>query len=151
MIRYSSEVTIARPQHAVYEALRDPALYPKWTDMVDVSFGGTDTPRVGMRGRFRLAKGPINGMPEMELTELDPDRRIVFQVTHPSLDWKSVSTLSASGTGTRLTYAGEIRMHGWRRLMEPLVAREVRNGEAAEALRLKQLLEAAPDKVTPSA
>ena len=40
MIRYSSEVTIARPPHAVYEALLDPGLYPKWTDMVDVSFDG---------------------------------------------------------------------------------------------------------------
>ena len=65
-----------------------------------------ETPRVGTRGRFRLAKGPIKGMLEMELTELDPDRRVVFQVTHPSLDWTAVSTLVAAGTGTRLTYAG---------------------------------------------
>ena len=36
-------------------------------------------------------------------------------------------------------------MHGWRRLLEPLIAREVRSGEAGEALRLKALLEAAPD------
>ena len=110
--------------------------------MVDVSFDGPDTPRVGMRGRFRLAKGPIKGTLEMELTELDPDRRVVFRVTHPSLDWKAVSTLVASGTGTRLTYAGELRMHGWRRLLEPLAAREVRDGEASEAVRLKALLEA---------
>ena len=84
MIHYSSEVTIARPPHAVYEALLDPGLYPKWTDMVDVSFDGADTPRVGTRGRFRLAKGPIKGTLEMEVTELDPDRRVVFRVTHPS-------------------------------------------------------------------
>ena len=68
--------------------------------MVDVSFDGAGTPRVGMRGRFRMAKGPIKGMLEMELTELDPDRRIVFQVTHPTLDWKAVSTLEPAGTGT---------------------------------------------------
>jgi uncharacterized protein YndB with AHSA1/START domain len=145
MIRYSSEVTIARPPHAVYEALLDPELYPKWTDMVDVAFDGTGAPRVGLRGRFRLAKGPIKGMLELELTELDPDRRVVFEVTHPTLDWKAVSTLTAAGTGTRLTYAGELRMRGWRRLMEPLAAREVRQGEAAEAVRLKALLEATPD------
>ena len=145
MIGYTSEVAIARPPHAVYEALLDPERYPQWTDMVDVSFEGEGPPRVGMRGRFRLAKGPIKGMLEMELTELDPDRRIVFEVRHPSLDWKAVSTLAVSGTGTRLTYAGELRMHGWRRLLQPLVAREVRAGEASEAVRLKVLLEAAPD------
>ena len=42
-------------------------------------------------------------------------------------------------------------MHGWRRLLEPLAGREVRNGEAAEAVRLKALLEASPDPVTPTA
>lgn len=145
MISYSSEVTIARPPHAVHEALLNPALYPKWTDMVDVSFDGADTPRVGTRGRFRLAKGPIKGTLEMEITELDPDRRVVFQVTHPTLDWRSVSTLVAAGSGTRLTYAGEIRFRGWRRLLEPLIAREVRSGEAAEAVQLRELLESAPD------
>jgi uncharacterized protein YndB with AHSA1/START domain len=151
MIRYSSEVTIARPPNVVYEALLDPDLYPKWTDMVDVSLDGWETPRVGLKGRFRLAKGPIKGPLEMELTGLDPDRRVVFHVTHPILDWKAVSTLVPSGTGTRLTYAGDIRLRGWRRLLEPLMAREVRKGEAAEAVRLKQLLEAAPDQAAPAA
>ena len=113
--------------------------------MVDVSFDGTSGPVVGMRGRFRMAKGPITGMLDMELTELDPDRRIVFRVTHPRLDWNAVSTLVPADDGTRLTYAGELRLRGWRRLLEPLVAREVRQGEAGEAVRLKALLEAAPD------
>lgn len=151
MIRYSSDVTIARPPHAVYEALLDPDLYPKWTDMVDVAFDGDDGLRVGTRGRFRLAKGPIKGILDMQLTELDPDRRVVFEVTHPALDWRSVSTIAAVGDGTRLTYAGELRMLGWRRLLEPLAAREVRNGEAAEAVRLKALLEADHDPATPAA
>jgi uncharacterized protein YndB with AHSA1/START domain len=142
MISYSSEVTIARPPHEVYESLLDPDLYTKWTDMVDVSFDGADTPRVGTRGRFRLAKGPIKGVLEMEVTELDPDRRVVFHVTHPDLDWTAVSTIEPAGTGTRLTYAGDLQLRGWRRLLEPLVGREVRQGEAAEAVRLKALLEA---------
>ena len=151
MISYSSEVTIARPPHAVYESLLDPDLYSQWTDMVDVTFDGADTPRVGTKGRFRLAKGPFKGMLEMELTELDPDRRVVFHVTHPDLDWTAVSSLEPAGTGTRLTYAGDLRLLGWRRLIEPIVAREVRSGEAAEAVRLKALLEAVPEAVAPTA
>jgi uncharacterized protein YndB with AHSA1/START domain len=142
MIHYSSEVTIARPPRAVFEALLDPELYPRWTDMMDVSFDGAGTPRVGTRGRFRLAKGPIKGLLDMELTELDPDRRVVFHVTHPDLDWTAVSTLEPAGAGTRLTYAGDLRLLGWRRLLETLVAREVRSSEAAEAVRFKTLLEA---------
>jgi len=144
MIRYSSEVTIARPPHEVCEALLDPERYPQWTDMVEVSFDA-NPPRVGTRGRFRLAKGPIKGVLDMELRELEPDRRVVFQVTHPTLDWRAVSTLEATGTGTRLTYAGDLQLRGWRRLLEPLVAREVRRGEAGEAMRLKELLESGAD------
>jgi uncharacterized protein YndB with AHSA1/START domain len=144
MIHYSSEVTIDRPPHDVYEALLDPALYSQWTDMVDVSFEGAGDPGVGTKGRFRMAKGPIKGMLEMELTELDPDRRVVFHVTHPDLDWVAVSTLEPVGDGTRLTYAGDLRLLGWRRVLEPLMGREVRQGEAAEAVRFKALLEAEP-------
>ena len=151
MIHYSSDVTIARPPHAVYEAFLDPDLYSKWTDMVEVSFDGLDPPGVGTRGRFRMAKGPFKGTLEMELIELETDRRVVFHVTHPDLDWTAVSTLEPAGTGTRLTYAGDLQLNGWRRLLEPLMAREVRSGEAAEALRLKALLEAALDPAAPPA
>ena len=72
--------------------------------------------------------------------------RVVFRVTHPSLDWTAVSTLAPAGSGTTLTYAGDLRLLGWRRLLEPFVAREVRSSEAAEAVRLKGLLEAAPER-----
>jgi hypothetical protein len=80
-------------------------------------------------------------MLDVELTELEPDRRLVFQITHSTLDWKAVSMLQPEGSGTRLTYAGEIRLRGWRRLLEPLAAGEMRRGEGGEALRLKELLE----------
>jgi uncharacterized protein YndB with AHSA1/START domain len=149
MIQYSSDVTIARPPQAVYEALLDPDLYSQWTDMVDVSFDGSGAPGIGTKGRFRMAKGPFKGMLEMEVTELVPDRRIVFHVTHPELDWVADSTLEPVGAGTRLTYAGQLRLLGWRRLLEPLMGREVRQGEAAEALRLKALLEATPEPAEP--
>lgn len=142
MIRYSSVLTIARPPHEVFEALLDPGRYGQWTDMVDMSFDSPDRPHVGTRGQFRLAKGPIKGMLDLELTKLEPDRRVDFRITHPSLDWNSVSALEPAGTGTQLTYAGEIRLRGWRRLLEPFVAGEVSRGEAAEAQRLKEILEA---------
>jgi hypothetical protein len=41
-----------------------------------------------------------------------------------------------------MTYAGDLSLLGWRRLLEPLFAREVRSGEAKEAERLRDVLEA---------
>jgi uncharacterized protein YndB with AHSA1/START domain len=140
MIAYSSEVTIERPPEVVFAALLDPGLYPQWTDMIDVSWDPGPARR-GTRGRFRLAKGPIKGELAVEVIELAPDRRLVMRITHPSLDWTATSSLVAEQGRTRLTYAGEVRLRGWRRLLEPLVAREVRAGEAQEAQRLKALLE----------
>jgi uncharacterized protein YndB with AHSA1/START domain len=141
VIRYSSEVTIKRSPSEVLDALLDADLYSKWTPMVDVEFDGEGRPGPGTTGRFRMSEGPIKGTLEMRIAELDP-RRLVVKVTHPSLDWTAVSTVAPEGAGTRLTYAGELGFRGWRRLLEPLMAGEVRKGEANEALRLKALLEA---------
>lgn len=144
MIRYASEVTIDRPPRVVIDALLDPERLEQWTPMADVEFDGPGRPAVGTTGRFRMTEGPFKGLLDMEIVELDPDRTVVFHVTHPALEWTSRSTASAEGAGTRFTYAGELRLKGWRRLLEPIMAGEVRRGEANEALRLKALLEAEP-------
>jgi uncharacterized protein YndB with AHSA1/START domain len=141
MIRYSSEVTIDRSPRAVYEALLDPARYAEWTPMTDMAFDDDGPPRVGQRGHFQMAEGPIKGRLEMEITELEPDRKISFRATHPSLDWVAVNTIVPEGSGTRLTYAGELSFRGAMRLMEPFMSGEVRRGEAAEAAKLKAMLE----------
>jgi uncharacterized protein YndB with AHSA1/START domain len=141
MIRYSSEVTIDRPPRAVYEALLDPARYAEWTPMTDMAFDDDGPPRVGQRGHFQMAEGPIKGRLEMEIVELEPDRKITFRATHPSLDWVAVNTIVPEGSGTRLTYAGELALRGAMRLMEPFMSGEVRRGEAAEAAKLKAMLE----------
>jgi uncharacterized protein YndB with AHSA1/START domain len=142
MIRYSSEVTIDRPPRAVFEALLDPERYAKWTPMTDMAFEDDGPRRVGQRGHFRMNEGPIKGRLEMEIVELEPDRKVSFRVQHPSLDWLAVNTIQADGAGSRLTYAGELSFRGPMRLMEPFMSGEIRRGEAGEALRLKVLLEA---------
>jgi uncharacterized protein YndB with AHSA1/START domain len=145
MIRYSSDVSIARKPDEVLDALLDPDLYSKWTPMVDVQFDGSGRPGVGTTGRFRMAEGPIKGQLEMRITELEPGKRLVIHVTHPSIDWVATSTVTPDGSGTRLTYAGTFGLKGWRRVLEPVMGGEIRKGEAKEALRLKEVLEAQPD------
>ena len=150
MIRYSSDVIIDRPPSAVFDALLDPALYAKWTPMVDVAFEDAGPARVGMRGTFRMAEGPIKGRLDMELVDLEPDRRVTFRVTHPSLVWLATTSLRPEGPGTRVTYAGEMSFLGWRRLLEPLMGGEVSRGEATEIRRFKALLEGADADATPA-
>ena len=141
MIRYSSDVTIDRPPRDVFAALLDPESYSQWTPMTDMSFEDAASPHVGQRVRFRLASGPIKGLLDMEIVELEPDRRLVFRISHPSLDWLSVTTLVPDGEGTRVTYAGEMSLHGWRRALEPVLGAEMSSGEAKEILKFKAMLE----------
>jgi uncharacterized protein YndB with AHSA1/START domain len=139
MIAYTSRVEIARRPRDVYDALLDPALFPDWTEMTDVIFDAS--PVVGARGTFRLGAGPIKGVLNSEITELVPERRVVYHIDHPWLDWTATSSLTPTADGTSLEYAGIVRLRGWRRILEPLVTREVRDGERREAERLKALLE----------
>jgi uncharacterized protein YndB with AHSA1/START domain len=150
VIRYSSEVTINRPPSEVIDALLDAGRYGQWTPMVDVEFDGPGRPGVGTTGRFRMSDGPIKGTLEMRVADLEPGRRLVMHVTHPVLDWVSTSTATPDGGGTRFTYAGEMRLKGWRRILEPFMAGEVTKGEAEEARRLKALLESEPGAAAPA-
>jgi uncharacterized protein YndB with AHSA1/START domain len=142
VIRYESRVHIGRPADAVYAALSDPSRFAEWTDMVDVDFAA-GPPRVGDRGSFRLASGPIKGPLTAEVVEADDGRRLAYRVQHPWLAWDSVSELTPTPEGTELRYAGQVRLLGLRRLLEPLVGGQVRAGEAAEAERFKAMVEAA--------
>jgi len=150
MIRYSSEVTIDRSPRAVYEALLDPERYAQWTPMADMAFDDDGPRRVGQRGHFRMTEGPIKGRLEMEIVELEPDRKVSFRVTHPSLDWVAVNTIRPDGAGSRLTYAGELSLRGAMRLLEPFMRGEIERGEAGEALKLKELLESEVGAATPA-
>ena len=142
MIHYSSMVTIKRPPGDVFAALLDPERYSQWTPMVDTRFHDAE-PRVGTRGDFRFESGPLKGRYEMEIVALDPGQRLDFRVDGASLRWNARIGLQPDGEGgAQMTYAGDLSLLGWRRLLEPLFAREVRSGEAKEAERLRDVLEA---------
>jgi uncharacterized protein YndB with AHSA1/START domain len=142
MIRYSTVVSIARHPADVMAALLDPTMYPRWTEMVDTRFEGSGPPTVGTRGSFGLPGGPLKGAYDMEILALEPERRLDIRIEGSGLTWISRITLEPEGSGTRMTYAGEISLGGWRRALEPLMAREAAAGEAKEAERFKALLEA---------
>lgn len=62
MIRYSSDVSIARAPHDVFEVLLDAKTYERWTEMTETTFDTSGQPAVGTTGSFRLANGPMRGL-----------------------------------------------------------------------------------------
>jgi len=142
VIRYETTTRIERPPEVVFAALLDAKRYSEWTPMTDMTFDAPDgSVGLGTRGRFQLPKSPFKGFLDVEIVELEPDRRVVFRVTHPSLTWISTAQTRPDGDGTQFVYGGEMTLHGWRRLLEPMLKSELAAGEAKEAEQLKALLE----------
>ena len=79
-----------------------------------------------------------------EVTEVEPNRRLAFKtVSKGSMQWDGGLTLEAQGPSTtRVVSVGQIRLGGAAKLMEGMMAGEIKKGEQKELEKLKELLEA---------
>jgi hypothetical protein len=79
-----------------------------------------------------------------EVTNLEPNRRLGLKsISKGSMEWDSDFTFEPQGpASTRMTSSGQLRFNGLLKLLEPLMAGEVRSGEAKELVKFKELLEA---------
>jgi Polyketide cyclase / dehydrase and lipid transport len=145
MIRYQSSIVVDRPHGVVATYVLDPTRHGEW--MGDVTSVERLTPGdvgVGSRFRYGIRKGPMAMDLRFRIEGLDPARFVAYQ-TEPGgpLDWSARLEFEAVDPGrTKVSSSGQIGLHGIRRLMEPLMAGEVRSGEAAELVALKRVLEA---------
>jgi Polyketide cyclase / dehydrase and lipid transport len=147
MIRYASEVTIARAPGEVFPYLVERERQALWSDVPMTPL--TEGPlRAGSRMRLTFGKGPLSASLTLEMTAIDVNERTAFTtVSQGGIQWDGEYRLvpSAEGTGTRLSQQGTLRFMGLWRLAEPIVGAEIRRGEIAELERLKAVLERAPE------
>jgi hypothetical protein len=141
MFNYAAAVTVERTAAEVFAAVNDIERWPQWTDMKDVRPDQTGAAGVGSTGTFSLP-GPFTGPIRYELTEMVPDRRVTYEMTHRAFDWTAEISVEPRGPSSGLSTSGTFRLRGWWRLLQPIVAREVSRGEAAELSRIRALLEA---------
>ena len=144
MFTYASEVDIARPAREVFAAINDIAGWSEWTDMRDVRHDQPGPIAAGSTGTFTLPGGLFSGPIRFELTRLEPDQRVTYEMTHPAFTWTAEMRVEPTDAGSRLATSGAFRLRGWRRVLQPIVSREVSRGEAAELDRMKAILETAP-------
>ena len=142
MFTYASEVDVSRPVDDVFAAITDSARWGVWTDMSDIRHDRPGPITVGSTGTFMLP-GPFKGPIRYELAHLEPNRSVRYEMTHPGFTWTAELSVTPAAGGSRLATSGTFRVRGWRRLLEPILAREVSRGEADELARMKSLLESA--------
>jgi len=142
VILYKSAVTIARPPDVVFPYLIDPALQAKWSDIPMKPL--SDGP-VGVRSRFErtLGAGPLKAKLGIELTAVEPGRRMVFSTFKGPLLWEAEYILDPSGDGTQVRQDARLTFQNLWRVIEPFVGESIKKDEARELQRLKEVVEAA--------
>ncbi len=142
--RATVELTIHRPVSEVYLWLSHYAWNTKWQEGVLVSEQvSPGEPHVGAKLRYvRKALGR-----EIETTaqiaELVPDRKLRVRSDNSLFTYAGGYDLAPAGTGTKLTYQGEITTRAMLGLVGMAVAKVFQQQMEGDLGRLKALLEAA--------
>jgi uncharacterized membrane protein len=135
-------ITIDRPAGTVFAFVLDGANNPLWRPAVmDVQRVAGHTSGVGATFKQGL-KGPggrrIDG--DYEIVDCQPNTVIAFQVIAGPARPKGTFRFEAAGGATRVTFALDFEPKGLAKLMEPMIARTMRD-EVATLSNLKAYLE----------
>jgi len=144
MINYEVEVTIGRPVEQVYRLASDVTRMDDWTPMTNTHLISGQTVKVGSQLETTIKMGPIGKQVLVfQISELDENRRLGFKtVSKGAVEWDSSYIFEPQGSSsTRMVNIGQLRLNGILRLLEPLMAGEVRSGEAKELAKFKELVE----------
>jgi hypothetical protein len=146
MITFTTEQTIDRSAAEVWAYAADILRHPEWMGVTNarvVQGTGTD---VGARAIEQMKVGPRTIDVELTVAESIPGKRLRWTVAgrSPLRGDVTLSIEPLSAEQTKAVWSGSIGMNGLWRLLEPLMAAEVKAGETAELRRLKTNLETAP-------
>ena|SRR5437763_3906317 len=139
----SNEIVIARPPAEVYAFLADRENDARWRsgvlDMKLVSGSG-----VGAR-YAQGVKGPGGRRipADIEVTALEPERRVAFQTVAGPVRPSGSYELSPADGGTRVRFDLDAQLSGVKRLMAPMVQKTMKS-EVGQLESLKRTLEGSP-------
>ena len=144
MIKFESEQTIDRSAEDVWAYAADVMQHPKWMAIQDATVIRGAPGEVGTIFRETIKMGPRRYAAELVVSESVPARTLAWRVTDGApLAGEARLDLEPLGPGrTRARWSGAFRLTGLWRVIGPIMAGEVRSSEAAELVRLKEILEA---------
>jgi hypothetical protein len=125
----------------VFQYFVEPAKQALWSDvpMRPLTEG---PPREGSRLEVTFGMGPIKARIGLEITALDPGKRMTFRTFSGPIRWDGEYRLTPAGAGTQVSQEGRLQFSGLWRLVEPIVGAEISRGEVKELERLKAAVEA---------
>ena len=142
MPSYRTSTVIARPIADVFAYLTNVSAWSEWMSVEGVHPLDEGPVRVGLRAEGQMREGKRSDTFGVEITAFEPGRMIGFKTTSGPIDWSGTWDVRPVDAGhTEVIAAGDMRLQGLRRLLEPLMAGEIRKSEAAELVKLRTKLE----------
>jgi uncharacterized protein YndB with AHSA1/START domain len=136
------EVTIERKPEEVFAFLSDLERVSEWQQGVIRSQVLTPGPvRVGTRFTETAKVGPWRLDATCEVTAYEPARRMAFTASSKPIEYGGEFTLEPLGSGTRLSVDAAVRLKGFWRLMQPVMAGEMKSETRKELETIKRVLE----------
>jgi Polyketide cyclase / dehydrase and lipid transport len=146
MITFKTEQTIARSADDVWAYAADILRHPEWMGVTNARLVDGTGHSVGTRAIEQMKLGPRTVDVEFTVAESIPAKRLRWKVAgrSPLAGDVTLELDAFAADRTHAVWSGSIGLKGLWRLLEPLMASEVREGEAAELRRLKANLEGVP-------
>ncbi|GEM_PF-3653032 len=145
MIDYKSEVIVNKRVQDVFSLIKNVSRFDEWTDMTGTRLVSGDKLQIGSKIETNIKFGPVNQNMIFEVVGYEENRKMAFKtVSKGAVAWDAEYLfLPGSETTTKVISSGQIRLSGLLKMSEPLLAGEVRSGEAKELVKYKEIVEMA--------
>jgi carbon monoxide dehydrogenase subunit G len=141
--RFSETADVPATVEETFAYVTDQARLGEWNDHVQWAEVAGDGPvDVGARLRQHRKRGKREFDLVFEVTGHDPPRRHMVEGSVFGVDTTMSFTLEPSGAGTRVTMSATVQGRGLRRLLAPVVTREMRKSTVAALAALQTRLSA---------
>jgi uncharacterized protein YndB with AHSA1/START domain len=145
MIKAERSIVINRPVDEVFAYVGDQTNTPQWqVGLAEVRPMTDGPPGVGTRYAFVRKFMGRRMEATNEYVAYEPGRRIAFKTTSGPVALEASYLFESAAGGTKLTSRIEMQPAGLLRLVEPLMARNLRQGMKVSFVQLKDLLESRP-------
>jgi dehydrogenase/reductase SDR family protein 12 len=143
MITFAGSIDIAQSRSRVFAFVSDLDNLPKiQSDVVQSTVLDPGTVHAGTRFEEVVKIGPRRVTARCVVTEYEPESRMAFQGESKVVNYESRFLVEPAGEGSRVTIEGMAELRGVWRLMQPLLAADVRKGVKHELSAIKRHTEA---------
>lgn len=142
MIKLQESIQIGKPQSLVFGVVSDISKIPQWQSEVVKSTAVTPGPmKMGTKFDEVVKIGPFKVTTHCEVTKYEPQKLITFTAKSSPSEYGAQFTVEPEGQSCRATVDGTANLRGIWKIMEPLMASDVKKGIKKEMADLKKLCE----------